>query len=489
MSDVQFPYTPRKCFLPSHALLAQSSTKMLVLLCARRIGKTWFGLSAIATGALNRPGRYGVIYPLQQTGKRVAWPILRELLAGIPGAEYRRGDLEIEVPCANGSTSIISIHGASDDDGGGSVRGSEFVGIFVDEVAQVGADAFYGAILPTTNNVPCAWMIASGTPRGMDLLGDLYDAASAGTEPGWHAIHLPATGVPEVYSLEEIDRLRRIMPAEKFQREIMANHRVSDELAMIPLESVVACQSRTVPEAVKHTMRQIYPTILGVDVGLSRDESVIVLRMGPAVIKYWRLKEPTAPELATKIAGLISEFRVDACFIDNGSAGAAVIDILIQLGRNPIRVNFGGTPEDPEKYQNVRAEMYQRLADWCQRDDSVLPADDLYVARQLSASRYMISASNKLQIERKDAVRKRLGSSPDFADALALSFRSNVINPRLDNGALRLDPGDRQALIEYGVDGSRYTNPKQRAAFEEKRRRCEEYQPHDDGLEVFDPYN
>ena len=56
-------------------------------------------------------------------------------------------------------------------------------------------------------------------------------------------------------------------------------------------------------------------------------------------------------------------------------------------------------------------------------------------------------------------------------------------------GALHLEKGDREVLIEYGVDGSKYTNPKRRAAFEERRRARTEYDPHNTDLEVFDPHS
>ncbi|MEM6899719.1 MAG: hypothetical protein AAF583_08120 [Pseudomonadota bacterium] len=476
--DHVFEYRPFEHFKPAHKLLSSASTRVLVLLCARRIGKTWFGMSAIVTGALHRPGNYAVIYPLQQTGKKVAWPILRQLLQGIPGVDFRRGDLEIEVPCMGGGKSLIGIYGGADDDTGSGVRGMEFTGIFVDEIAQIGIDAFWGAIFPTINNVENPWIIASGTPRGADLLGELFDQAEEGTEEGWHAVHIPATKAPQVYTPEKIEMLRRTMPSQKFEREIMANKNVSDELAMIPLEHVIACQSRTVPEAVMKTLVRSNSIIMGVDVGLSRDESVICLRIGPLLYDYWRIKEPTAPELATKILSLIREHDVDMCFIDNGSAGAAVIDILISLGVSPIRINFGGKPDSTERYANKRAEMYDRAAEWCEKVNSVLPEDDQYVAKQLSASRYFMSTSNKLQIEPKEQVRKRLGRSPDFADAFALTFsvhqtgeynpRLNLPPPHLIGVAASNRRGSEDALIEIGADGSRYTSPERTRRHKEK---------------------
>jgi hypothetical protein len=53
--------------------------------------------------------------------------------------------------------------------------------------------------------------------------------------------------------------------------------------------------------------------------------------------------------------------------------------------------------------------------------EATLPDDDDLVA-DLSALRYFFTADGRIQLESKDAVRKRIGRSPDRADAIALAF-------------------------------------------------------------------
>ncbi len=57
-----------------------------------------------------------------------------------------------------------------------------------------------------------------------------------------------------------------------------------------------------------------------------------------------------------------------------------------------------------------------------------LPDDD-DVRADLSALRYMFTQDGRIQIESKDDCRKRLGRSPDRADALALAFAEYAEEP------------------------------------------------------------
>ena len=65
-------------------------------------------------------------------------------------------------------------------------------------------------------------------------------------------------------------------------------------------------------------------------------------------------------------------------YIDAGG-GAALVDDLNDLGYdNVIAVNFGGASHDPEKYTNMRNQMWQEMSDWL-TDETVpvqLPDDD-----------------------------------------------------------------------------------------------------------------
>ena len=98
-----------------------------------------------------------------------------------------------------------------------------------------------------------------------------------------------------------------------------------------------------------------------------------------------------------------------------------MVDRLRELGHHVEAVHFGGASDDPHRFRNWRAAAFWRLREAMERGEISLPDDDDLRA-DLSALRYLFTQDGRLQIESKDDCRKRLGRSPDRADAVALAF-------------------------------------------------------------------
>ncbi len=96
---------------------------------------------------------------------------------------------------------------------------------------------------------------------------------------------------------------------------------------------------------------------------------------------------------------------------------------MLQLGFDVIAVNFGERAIDTG-YSNRRAEMWDGMKQWLE-DGGVLPNINGLQA-DLSAPTYSFDASNRMKLEHKDEIRKRLGASTDLGDALALTFAMPV---------------------------------------------------------------
>jgi hypothetical protein len=101
-----------------------------------------------------------------------------------------------------------------------------------------------------------------------------------------------------------------------------------------------------------------------------------------------------------------------------GGYGAGVEDMLKQMGMSVNPVNFASKASD-ERYFNKRSEMWYEMAEWVKRGGSI-PKDPTLV-KELTAPHYYIQ-NGKFRLEEKDIIKKRLGFSPDIADALALTF-------------------------------------------------------------------
>jgi hypothetical protein len=91
-------------------------------------------------------------------------------------------------------------------------------------------------------------------------------------------------------------------------------------------------------------------------------------------------------------------------------------------------INFAEGTTNPRKYFNLRAEMYDHLAEQFKQHKIAIPDDDDLIM-ELASIRvdYVGKESNILKVESKDKIRERLHKSPDKADALVLAFYSKKI--------------------------------------------------------------
>jgi hypothetical protein len=100
-------------------------------------------------------------------------------------------------------------------------------------------------------------------------------------------------------------------------------------------------------------------------------------------------------------------------------------DILEDRGfDNVIRaINFGSDAQNKEKYGNRRAEMWARVNNWLNSDMpvSIIDPDNL-ILTDLTAPKKKYDGLQRLLLEKKEDIKKRIGRSTDVGDALALTF-------------------------------------------------------------------
>ena len=119
---------------------------------------------------------------------------------------------------------------------------------------------------------------------------------------------------------------------------------------------------------------------------------------------------------------------VEEVLIDSVGLGSGVLDRARELGLPARGVNVSESPSMTDKYSNLRAELWFTLADWFKQEVSIPDNEDL--VRDLVATRYTYRSNGTLAIESKAETKKRLGHSPDLADALMLSMSSRAVDAR-----------------------------------------------------------
>ena len=167
------------------------------------------------------------------------------------------------------------------------------------------------------------------------------------------------------------------------------------------------------------------PPVLGVDVAwFGGDRSVVFLRQGIYSRLLWEQQGCEIATLAGVVARLEDEHKADAVFVDATGVGAGVVSNLRLMGRTPIAVSFGGAPLD-QQYTNKRAECWGLMRDWMRDDQGWIPDHDK-LRDDLCAPDYGYDMRGRLKLERKEDMKKRGLASPDYADALALTFAAPV---------------------------------------------------------------
>jgi hypothetical protein len=207
--------------------------------------------------------------------------------------------------------------------------------------------------------------------------------------------------------------------------------------------------------------------VMGVDVArFGDDETVIQLRRGRdgRSIPTIRLRGADTMTVAARVAEAYQEHRPDAIFIDGGGPGAGVVDRLRMLRYPVIEIQFGAAPDRTREtqdgaiaYANKRAEMWGSLRDWLRHGS--IPNDPQLLA-DLCGVEYgytLREGRDVIILEKKADMKKRGLSSPDWADALALTLALPV-QPSDHSHAM----GGRVAhSIDYKPFGSAYKQPNQ----------------------------
>ena len=163
--------------------------------------------------------------------------------------------------------------------------------------------------------------------------------------------------------------------------------------------------------------------------------------------------------LADKLSG---EFQVPVLDIpikvDDTGLGGGVTDQLTEDNYNVTPLIAGATARDPDEYYNLRTELWFVAAGYGKQarlDLSQLPPD-VYrkLAAELRGVRYKIQSDKALRVEGKDETKKRVGRSPDDADAFNLWLYPDGSAPP---GALaKASPTAPSRLVRGAVTGGRF---------------------------------
>lgn len=256
---------------------------------------------------------------------------------------------------------------------------------------------------------------------------------------GWHIIRISAFDTPAFTGESVSAALTRVLLTREWVEDkrvrwgednplwsskVLAVHPKNVANAAVPWARIAVARSpeRVVEDNDEH--------VLGVDVGGGGDDTVVCERKGWVVVSEQAESTPEPEQVYEFVLRRIVETGASKVQIDSGGIGWGVVGMLREAakrgehGAEIVPVNAGSAathlpvPGEPG-LANMRSQLWWHAREHVVEWDLTGCTDDTIA--ELAAPKWF-TKNNRILVESKDDLRKRIGKSPDRADALLLCF-------------------------------------------------------------------
>lgn len=308
----------------------------------------------------------------------------------------------------------------------------------VDEASGV-ADPIMEAILGTLTGYENKLLLC-GNPTKTS--GTFYDSHNRDRDT--YKSHKVSSMDSPRTSRENIEMLKKKYGADSdvFRVRVLGEFPKGEADSLISLE-VVEQATETVVD-----ISSAFTLDVGVDVArFGDDKTIIAPRIGNRVLPLQQYSKKDTMETTGNVIKTVEHLRKVhtqinkiVIKIDDDGLGGGVTDRLREVNRQKglgyiiIPIKNGSKAKDSDHYYNKAAEMWDTLRELLEENLSKflqgepghieLPNDDILI-KQLSSRKYKIDSKGRIELESKDEMKRRIGESPDRADAVIYSFASD----------------------------------------------------------------
>lgn len=289
---------------------------------------------------------------------------------------------------------------------------SEHVLLIVDEASAVEEAVFESAAGSMSGHNATTILIGNPT-RSSGLFYKTHHDLRA----EWKTMHVSCVTSPRVTE----DFVKQIKDtygelSNAFRVRVLGEFPLADDDTLIPAELVDAAVTRDIAEDDGE------PIIFGVDPArFGDDAAVLCVRRGNIVLSFRQWRGLDLMSLCGAIVNEASTHKPVEINVDSIGLGAGLADRLRELGQ-PVRdVNVSEVSALNPKANRLRDELWISVRDFLAQRACKIPSDENLRA-DLVTPKYSFTSSGKLQVESKSEMKKRLRRSPDYADAMALTF-------------------------------------------------------------------
>ena len=214
---------------------------------------------------------------------------------------------------------------------------------------------------------------------------------------------------------------------EIYGRYVMNDWTVSeDSFIIIPLQCIRELKGISYTDT-------LIGDVIACDPSAGGDECAIYVMKNHRIIDSKFMYEKDTMKIAGHLIILSHRYQILDFAIDSIGIGKGVCDRLGEMNKRVMEINSASSPDFGEGnlYYNKKAQMWaytgQKII-----DKQIPYPNDEELIKQLSNVKYKVVNSNgQIKVEAKDETKKRLGRSPDRADAYVMGiWATQFMNPR-----------------------------------------------------------
>ena len=409
-------------------IAADNPTQYYYLEWHRRARKTTLALNILARECLRvAGGKYTYIAPTQIMAREIAWDDPYMLKAIVPEGLGKFNEQKMTVTFFNGS--ILKIGGADVIDPH-KKRGVDTIGLVFDEWALIPEEVWTmiyrpiiaGSLRDKLAAITRRWVMFLYTPKGVNHATRMFDGAACIGNGG----SLPTTGEAAkhkdkcfasrldadhsgVITSSELAEAKKDMPKPIFDQEFLCARVTEEERSIITTAML---------EKVKnfHRVGNEIRRFISCDPSLGGDECVIYVWENTKIIDELYMRERNQKIVAGEIEILARKHKAKTVVVDNIGIGNEIYNRLGEMGLNSIGFNSANEATDKDRFANLKVQAWWQARARVETLDIDYP-DDEVLRMQLTSVKFDITRTGKLICEPKDATKKRIGCSPDRADA------------------------------------------------------------------------
>jgi len=396
-----------------------------------RSGKSYVGLALLIMFAKLYPNsRHIVIRKDLQIMKRTIIPTFSKIVPQSFIESFNMTDFICKFK--NGSQIMFFAENYSTDKDLNRFRGLEFNCALLEEFNEL-QEATYNKVVErcgswNIENMPPPKIICTANPTSNWIKTRFYDKHIAGElKSPYFFLIAKITDNPHLSKLY-LDSLKHL-PEPIYRRFVEGNWEGTDsDSQLVSWESIY--NSLELFKNDDEVGEKTY--YAGFDVaGHGKDKTVAIVTDDHNIIEIIELDDTSVPECVQLVKRIKIKYNIEDenITVDGAGLGAGVIDIL--KDENIFVYNFiGGSSQIIDnsafKFKNLRAQCYWNLKISIESNQINNMAISDKLQSDVASINYEIDSDKQIKIESKIDLKKRIGRSPDLADALSYVNWSKV---------------------------------------------------------------